>query len=202
MIKLVHNGRDQKILFDQVGCYANIFPMRLDLSGDPTFTTLLNQVRNSWLQYISCTPCYPVELLDEENILTSPYINYIDSSTQYQLGEGLSDINQSFRREEPLDTQSRRRLLEGEGVTSFFYKMDKSLRVVVNFPKRFYRMDTVEKYLDYICSLIDLAIDSPECKLSELFSKIPDSRKPDQGYFGFGNESGSASNLSRNFLPW
>jgi hypothetical protein len=78
LIKAIHFGRDQSVLYNQVGNYTTMLPVRIDLGGDQTLDDLFENIRVTWREFLSSTPVYLDEMRESSTVRICPRFNYRD----------------------------------------------------------------------------------------------------------------------------
>jgi len=173
-------GRDRPELARLVGYFINPVAMRADFSGDPSFATFLQQVRQTVLGAFAHQD-YPLPLLAQNLSLTRdpgrpPLFEtmFIMQKAQVMEGQGLSALALGMPGAQielgdlRVESMSMGNLPAQFDLTLMMAELEETLAAAFHYNSGLFKAETVERMLDHLEALLRAAVDDPERPISAL----------------------------------
>ncbi|HYH99199.1 non-ribosomal peptide synthetase, partial [Hyalangium sp.] len=165
LVGMPHAGRERSELAGVVGFFVNTLPMRADLSGEPSFRTLLARVRETSLGAHEHAEL-PFERLvkalqTERDLSTLPLVQVMFAPQVSQLGQlklpGLGV--------EPLAVDPGRAPFD---LTLLSWEEPDTLAGQWEYSTALFEQSTLERMAGHLCRLLEGAVKQPDARLSGL----------------------------------
>jgi len=159
-------GRDRTELENLLGCFINLLPLRIDLSGDPSFRQLLARVKEACLGAYAHQDI-PFEKIVEEirpgrDLSREPLFQTMFAFQNAPLPAfrlpGGTDIS-------PFDLESETTRYD---LTLFFADLDGALQGRLEFDRDLFFPETIERLAGHFLALLADAVENPGKKISAL----------------------------------
>ncbi|MFG1690509.1 amino acid adenylation domain-containing protein, partial [Nonomuraea sp. NPDC049269] len=157
-------NRNQAETEDLIGFFVNTLVLRTDLSGDPTFTDLLHQVRATALDAYGHQDLPFEQLVDELGIdrdrsrtpLFQTLFNYIGESDDHRDAD------------EPIEATVQESVVKFDLVLSMVASGDQDLAGSVQYSTALFDQATIERLIGHLRVLLDAVVAAPDRPLSAL----------------------------------
>ncbi|MFL5347180.1 MAG: amino acid adenylation domain-containing protein [Hyalangium sp.] len=165
LVGMPHANRDRPEMAGVVGFFVNTLPMRADLSGEPSFRTLLARVRETSLGAHEHAEV-PFERLvkalrPERDLSTLPLVQVMFAPQVSKLGRlklpGLGV--------EPLGVDPGRATFD---LTLFSWEESDTLAGQWEYSTALFERSTLERMAGHLCRLLERALQQPDARLSAL----------------------------------
>jgi acyl carrier protein len=158
-------GRNQSSLERLIGFFINILPLRIDMSGDPSFREVLKRVKDETLNAFAHPDLPPARLLSElqrKGRSNGEPLYRIVFAMQNVPTEKMSFTGlNSYPLETPAATARRDQ-------TFFLYDLTDRIHGVLEYSTDIFEADTIKRLLEQYTSLLKEGIENPDRRISTM----------------------------------